>query len=117
MSKELLSGDKVGELTEPRRVRARSRRDALRPPNTAKPRRARRKLPTVARPHWLQVTKDLAVVLIFAVAAVIFGIGAIASSDPWPFLWSVLTATAGGLYALHNHVRSLNKEGASTEPR
>ena len=107
MSNQLLSSDKADEVTEPRRVRPMSRRDALKPASTARPRRARSRLATVTLPHWLRPTADLAVVLIFTAVAAIFGLGAIASSDPWPFLSCVLTATGAALYAADNHVRSL----------
>ncbi len=107
MSNELLSSDTADEITEPRRVRPISRRDALKPASTARPRRARSRLATVTRPHWLRPTADLAVVLIFTAVAAIFGLGASASSDAWPFLLCVLTATAAALYAAYHHVRSL----------
>lgn len=116
MSNKVLTSNKVDLTTEARRARPTSQRDALKPPNTVRPRRARG-LATLTRPNWLRPSGDLLVVFVFAAAAIIFGVSAVVAPHPWPFVLCALTASAAVLYASYHHGRSLNGEVAKTHPQ
>ncbi len=72
---------------------------------------------TLTRPDWLRPTSDLLVVFVFAAGAIFFGVSAVVSPHPWPFVLCALTASATVCYAAYHHGRSLNGEVAKAHPQ